>query len=108
MTTAVMDILDKFRRVYRRPPRSKDTSMPPVAPWLRSNVGTLITLALLMAAIIVQWANFGSAADLVKAVDQRQRVHELDSRRHVDYDRDNERWNDLMRRLDRIERAMGK
>lgn len=74
--------------------------------WIRSNVGTVVTLALLMAAIVAQWSAFGRAAELAEAVEQRFRIHELDNRRHIDPERDAERWAELMRRLDRIERKV--
>lgn len=78
----------------------------PTVSWFRANVGTVITVALLMTAIVAQWQSFGRAAELAEAVEARFRIHELDNRRHVDPDRDRERWDELMRRLDRIERKV--
>lgn len=80
--------------------------MPERQSWFRSNVGTLITVALLMSGIIAQWSQFGQAAELAKAVELRFRLHEMDNQRHIDPIRDEQRWDELMRRLERIERKI--
>jgi hypothetical protein len=72
--------------------------------WVQKNVGTIITLTVLLLGLAAQWANFGQAAERMKAVDQRLYIHETDTERHIDPNRDERRWQELLIRLDRIEK----
>lgn len=71
--------------------------------WIKENLGTSITIALLIVSMIVQWVRFESAAELAHETANRLRLHEMDSSIHVDRNRDERRWDDLIRRLDRME-----
>jgi hypothetical protein len=74
--------------------------------WLKSNVGTVITVALLGISLVANWQKLGADAAIARATDERLRAHELDNRRHLDPERDSERWGELMRRLESIERKV--
>ena len=71
--------------------------------WARNNIAVILTVVGLIAAMAVQWSNFQRTVLLAEQVDERLRDHELDSTRHVDRYRDEQRYQELIRRLDRIE-----
>lgn len=76
--------------------------------WVHKNIGTIVTVLVLLVGLAAQWANFGQAAERAKAVDQRLYIHETDTKRHLDPERDERRWQELLRRLDQIEQKIGR
>lgn len=74
--------------------------------WIKKNVVPMVGIGTMIVLLVNQWQTFAQSVEVASATDQRLRVHELDNRRHVDFDRDQERWADLLRRLDRIERKI--
>lgn len=77
-----------------------------MSKWLKSNAMLIIAIGGLFFTLASQWTSFSQSVELSSAVDQRLRAHEHDTRRHLDFDRDEKRWEDLIRRLDRIERKL--
>lgn len=71
--------------------------------WFRNNIGWILSILTLVVLMTLQWAGFQATAELAKDLERRQRAHENDNTRHIDQWRDEQRWNDLQRRLDRIE-----
>lgn len=74
--------------------------------WLKSNVATILVIVGLLISLVAQWTLLSQAADLAKSTAAELRVHEQDTRRHIDPDRDALRWQDLLDRLRRIEEAL--
>lgn len=60
-------------------------------------------LICVFAAVILQWGQFQQTSKLAERTADRLQAHELDTDRHVDRPRDERRWDDLIRRLDRLE-----
>ena len=71
--------------------------------WLRSNLSIVITVILLLIAFVAQWSILQSKTVLIDQVAQEVKTHELDTAHHIDPERDERRWQELLRRLDRIE-----
>ena len=74
--------------------------------WIVNNFGFVMTLFLLVASFMTQWNVMVQAVERINIIEQEFRRHENDSRVHRDPDRDERRWQDLMLRLDRIERKI--
>lgn len=71
--------------------------------WLKDNFGTTITIATFVVTMVVNWTRVQVAVDLANETAARFRIHEMDTGRHIDRERD-ERWQqELIRRLDRME-----
>lgn len=71
--------------------------------WARRNASLIVTVVTLIVLMSIQWAGFQQTAALARDTDARLRAHEQDTSRHVDTERDERRWADLVKRLDRIE-----
>jgi hypothetical protein len=71
--------------------------------WVKANLSVLISIMTIIVLMTLQWAGFQQTAKLAAETERRLRLHEQDVGRHVDPQRDELRWRDLLRRLDRIE-----
>lgn len=74
--------------------------------WFRKNLGTVILLLGFLISLVVQWTLLSQAADLTKVTSMELLIHEHDTRRHIDPERDERRWQDLLERLKNIEDSL--
>ena len=72
----------------------------------RPDFGIIITIVLVAAGIIAQWTIVAQKTAEIDAIKAQLEVHRLDSRHHVDPERDETRWQELIRRLERIEKKL--
>ena len=91
----------------------------PGKKWLKDNTVGMIGLAVLVVGAFMAYAKLESKVDaLSKSVDTNSshietnynkiEAHEKDTSRHIDPQRDKELWDDLKRRLQRIEEKLDK
>lgn len=67
--------------------------------WLKQNIAVLAVIV----ALVLQWGQFQQTTKLAERTADRLQAHELDTDRHIDRTRDERRWEELIRRLDRLE-----
>ena len=69
----------------------------------RLDMSVMVTAILLVAQLISQWAILNNRMAAVETLERGFKQHELDTRHHTDPERDAQRWEDLLRRLERID-----
>ena len=69
----------------------------------RFDLGVVITIVLVAAGIIAQWTILEQKTQQIDLLKAEIEAHRLDTRHHVDPERDDQRWMELIRRLERIE-----
>lgn len=83
---------------------TNDTTIP--NSWIRSNLGVVLVIATMAIGIVSQWVQMQNSIALGIDTAARLRAHELDTDRHVDHVRDESRYQETLRRLDRMENKL--
>ena len=71
--------------------------------WLKVNIIWIIALLGLLVGMITQWGTLISKSIQVDKIQIELEKHEHDTSIHIDPRRDDQRWTELLSRLDRIE-----
>lgn len=71
--------------------------------WLRSHAEVAITIILLLLSLVAQWTIINNKVAEIAVLQSQLEVHRLDTQHHVDPERDERRWQELIKRLERIE-----
>ena len=71
--------------------------------WLKANIVAVVTILAIAASLMTQWNNFQSSALQIAELKLRLDRHMSDTSIHIDPRRDDQRWQDLTARLQRIE-----
>ena len=71
--------------------------------WLSKHVPTLILILTLLCGLIVQWTRMEISVSDLRTLKAEYNSHKNDTRLHVDPERDERRWQELLDRLSRIE-----
>ena len=74
--------------------------------WLKSNVTPFLLLVGTIIGMAVQWNYFSQAAAQTWRTEQLLQQHLMDTQRHIDPYRDERNRQDLLNRLDRLERKI--
>ena len=71
--------------------------------FIRANASNIILVVLLIVGFVGQWTIVQYRISQIDLLMHELTQHELDRSRHVDPERDERRWQELLDRLDRIE-----
>lgn len=74
--------------------------------WVKTNVAAILTLAGMVVYCLFQWNHFEQAAVQTWKNDAVIQGHLMDTRRHIDFDRDERRWQEMNNWMERMERKV--
>ena len=75
----------------------------PVNMQSRITLSFLLTLVIVIAGLVTQWTIVAQKTSEVDTIRAMIESHRLDTNHHVDPERDERRWQELIKRLERIE-----
>ena len=71
--------------------------------WIKDNVAVLIVIVGIFAGWVATWTKMSIEAEAAAGFRSQMAVHIMDTSIHVDPQRDERRWQELLMRLTRIE-----
>ena len=74
--------------------------------WFKVNIVWVLAFATVIISLISQWNSFQFRSAQIDGLKIELEQHERDTSIHIDPRRDDQRWNDLLNRLERIERKL--